>query len=323
MVDQEKARFVDPMQCQAVERLPEGRKWAYELKLDGYRALGIKSGGHPQLLSRNRKDLSVRFRKVAEALAKLPDETVIDGEIVALDESGRPSFGALQNGSAGAVVRFFVFDLLFITGRSLQREPLEKRRQLLYEELMPKMPEIICYSDTLEASAADVVAAVKKQGLEGVIAKRRDSVYEPGRRSGAWVKMHVNKGQEFVIGGYVPTGSNFDSIIVGYYKGDDLIYVARVRNGFTPVSRDTIFKQLRRCADGPCPFVNLPQRDNGRWGEGLTAEKMTECRWLKPELVAQIEFAEWTEGDHLRHSKFVGLRDDKDPRDVCHELEST
>ena len=120
------------------------------------------------------------------------------------------------------MLRFFVFDQLFFAGRNVQREPLEKRRQLLFEELMPTMSEIICYSDTLNASAAVVVAAVKEQGLEGVIAKRCNSPYEAGRRSGAWVKMRVNQGQEFVIGGYVPAGGSFDSIIVGYYKGDDL-----------------------------------------------------------------------------------------------------
>jgi DNA ligase D-like protein (predicted ligase) len=315
----EKAQFVEPMQCVPVLRLPEGPGWEYELKLDGYRALGIKSGGHPKLLSRNRKDLSVRFHEVAIALSALPEETVIDGEIVALDENGRPWFGALQNGLPGTVIRFFVFDLMFIGGRNVQKEPLEKRRQVLYQELMRKMPEIICYSETLEAAAADVVSAVREQGLEGVIAKRRDSHYEAGRRSGAWVKMRLNQGQEFVIGGYIPAGGSFDSIIVGYYKGDDLIYVARVRNGFTPALRASVFKQLPPRQTGTCPFVNLPQHDRGRWGEGLTEEKMAQCCWIKPQLVAQIEFAEWTEGDHLRHSKFVALRDDKDPEEIGRE----
>ena len=296
----EKAVFVEPMQCLAVDRLPEGQSCEYELKLDGYRALGIKSGGGTKLLSRNGKDLSKRLSGVAEALAKLPDETVIDGEVVALDENGRPSFGALQNGSRGALLRFFAFDLLFIAGRNIQNRSLEERRQLLRQQVMPRMAEIVSYSETLEASASDVIAAVKEQGLEGVIAKRGDSVYEAGRRSGAWLKMRVNKGQEFVIGGYVPAGTNLDSIVIGYYEGEDLIYVARVRNGFTPASRSEVFKQLRRGQEiTRCPFVNLPQRDKGRWGEGLTVEKMAECRWLEPELVAQIEFAEWTEGDHL------------------------
>jgi len=310
------------MQCLPVGRLPEGDGWEYEVKLDGYRALGIGSDGYSKLLSRNGKDLSGRFSAIAKALAKVPAETVIDGEIVALDENGRPSFGALQN-SSGNVLRFFAFDLLYLAGRDLLKMPLDERRHLLREKLMPKMAEIVCYSETLEASAADVLATVKEQGLEGVIAKRRDSVYEAGRRSGAWVKMRVNKGQELVIGGYVPGGANFDSIIVGYYKGEDLIYVARVRNGFTPASRGQVFKQLRGGQEIPkCPFVNLPQRDKGRWGEGLTAEKMSECRWLKPDLVAQIEFAEWTEGDHLRHSKFVGTREDKDAKEVRRDIES-
>jgi DNA ligase D-like protein (predicted ligase) len=316
----DKAGFVEPMQCLPVVRLPESESWEYEVKLDGYRALGIKSGGRTKLLSRNGKDLSERFFGVTAALTKLPDETVIDGEIVALDENGRPSFGALQNGSRGAPLRFFAFDLLFIAGRDIEKRPLEERRQLLRQQVMPRMVAIISYSETLEASASDVIAAVKEQGLEGVIAKRRDSVYEAGRRSGAWVKMRVNKGQEFVIGGYVPAGTNLASIVIGYYEGEKLIYVARVRNGFTPASRSEVLKQLRRGQETPrCPFANLPQRDKGRWGEGLTAEKMADCRWLKPELVAQIEFAEWTEGDHLRHSKFVALRDDRDPRDVRRE----
>jgi ATP-dependent DNA ligase len=120
-----KAGFVEPMQCLPVVRLPEGLSWEYEVKLDGYRALGIKIGGPTKLLSRNGKDLSERFSGVTAALAKLPDETVIDGEIVALDENGRPSFGALQNGSRSTVLRFFAFDLLFIAGRNIQKRPLE------------------------------------------------------------------------------------------------------------------------------------------------------------------------------------------------------
>jgi ATP-dependent DNA ligase len=128
-------------------------------------------------------------------------------------------------------------------------------------------------------------------------------------------KMRVNKSRELVVGGYVANGKNFDSIVVGYYEGDDLLYVARVRNGFTPSLRDAVFKQFRGLEIPNCPFVNLPQRDKGRWGEGLTAEKMVECRWLKPRLVAEIEYAEWTDGNHLRHSKFVAVHDDKDVKD--------
>jgi ATP-dependent DNA ligase len=164
---------------------------------------------------------------------------------------------------------------------------------------------------------------VKAQGLEGVIAKRRDSLYEPGRRSGAWVKMRVNKSRELVVGGYVANGKNFDSIVVGFYESNDLVYVARVRNGFTPSLRDAVFKKLRGLETRNCPFVNLPQREKGRWGEGLTADKMVECRWLKPRFTARIEYADWTEGNHLRHSKFVALRGGEDLGNVSREFPTT
>jgi bifunctional non-homologous end joining protein LigD len=221
----------------------------------------------------------------------------------------------LQNyNHAVTPLQFYVFDLLHLAGKNLRDRPLEERRELLSTEVMLRLPEAIRFSETFDAPAAEVVAAVKKQGLEGVIAKRRDSTYEPARRSGAWVKMRINKGQELVVGGYVPAGKSFDSLIVGYYDGDNLIYVARVRNGFVPALRVKVFERIRKLEFKTCPFSNLPQRNKGRWGQGLTADKMAECRWLRPQLVAQIEYADWTEVNHLRHSKFMGFRDDKSAR---------
>jgi len=164
-----------------------------------------------------------------------------------------------------------------------------------------------------------LVSAAREQGLEGVIGKQKDSLYQPGKRSGAWIKYRVNRGQELVIGGYVPGGHGVDSIVVGYYKGDALAYVARVRNGFVPASRRQLFAKLQPLAIPKCPFGNLPETRRSHWGEGLTAEGMKRCVWVRPKLVAQIEFLEWTESDHLRHSKFVGLRDDKDARSVVKE----
>jgi ATP-dependent DNA ligase len=171
----------------------------------------------------------------------------------------------------------------------------------------------------LEANLEQLIASVKAQGLEGLVAKRLDSRYEPGQRSGAWQKMRVNKGQEFVIGGYTPSDKNFDALVIGYYNGPRLIYAARTRNGFTPASRQELFKKLKPLETDKCPFANLPEKKAGRWGAGLTAAKMAECRWLKPKLVAQFEFVEWTSDNHLRHSKFVALRDDKNPMDVWKE----
>jgi DNA ligase D-like protein (predicted ligase) len=313
-------RFVEPMQCLAVAKLPEGPDWEYEVKFDGYRALGIKSGGRARLISRNGNDFSARYPSLPHALSKLPDETIIDGELVALDETDRPSFNVLQNyNHARTPLQFYAFDLLQLAGKNLCGYTLEERRQLLHAELMPHMPEEIRFSESLEAPVPELIAVAGEHGLEGLIAKRRTSFYEPGRRSGAWVKMRINKGQELVIGGYVPSAKNFDSLVVGYYESQDLIYVARVRNGFVPALRAQVFERLRTLETKACPFVNLPQRDKGRWGQGLTADKMAECRWLKPQLVARIEYADWTDVNHLRHSKFKALRDDKRAKDVRRE----
>ncbi len=168
-------------------------------------------------------------------------------------------------------------------------------------------------------SVADLLKAVRTYGFEGVVAKRRNSLYEPGKRSGAWRKVRVNQGQEFVIGGYTIGGNPFDALVFGYYEGDDLIFVARTRNGFTPMLRRQLFAKMRKLETAVCPFSNLPEKKSGRWGQGLTAEKMAECRWVKPVLVGQFEFVEWTPDNHLRHSRFIALRDDKEARSVTRE----
>jgi bifunctional non-homologous end joining protein LigD len=160
------------------------------------------------------------------------------------------------------------------------------------------------------------VHSVKAQGLEGLVAKRGDSRYEPGERSGAWQKMRVNRGQEFVIGGYTVGGSTFDALVFGFYEDGKLIYAARTRNGFTPRLREDLMKRFRSLKSTECPFANLPEAKSGRWGAGLTATKMADCRWLKPTLVGHFEFVEWTGEHHLRHTKFVGLREDKNAKDV-------
>ena len=137
--------------------------------------------------------------------------------------------------------------------------------------------------------------------------------------TGSWVKCRVNRGQELVIGGYIPGPHGFDSLIVGYYRGKNLVYVARVRNGFVPASRRQVFEKIRSLVSPTMPFVNLPDTHKSRRGDELTAEKMKECVWLRPEAVAQIEFLEWTAGDRLRHSKFAGLREDKEAGSVIKE----
>ena len=313
------ASFIEPMECVAVSKVHDGPQWIYETKLDGYRALGIKSDRGVRLLSRRNNPFNRQYPLIVEALSELPEETVVDGEVVALNQSGFPNFNLLQNyRTEAARIHFFVFDLLVYQGRDLTRLPLIERRDIMRSVLKFNSGRVRI-SDYIEASATDILQAVRKQGLEGIIGKRKDSFYEPGKRSGAWIKYRVNRGQELVIGGYVPGPHGLDSIIVGYYKGDDLVYVARVRNGFVPASRRQVFEKLRSHTIPECSFVNLPEKHRSRWGEGLTAEDMKKCVWVRPELVAQIEFLEWTESDHLRHSKFVGLREDKDPRSVVKE----
>jgi ATP-dependent DNA ligase len=225
----------------------------------------------------------------------MPNDTVIDGEVVALDAEGKPSFNTLQNfGSAGAPLYFYVFDLLMLEGKDVMGETLMKRRELLEQRVLSKLEEPIRYSPILQASLKDLIASAKQQGLEGLVAKRRDSKYESGLRSGAWQKMRINQGQELVIGGYTPSAKNFDALVIGYYDGPNLIYAARTRNGFTPAFRAQLFKKIKPLEMEECPFVNLPEKQAGRWGAGLTAAKMAECRWLKPVLVGQFEFVEWT-----------------------------
>jgi len=295
-----KASFVEPMECLSVPRLPEGSQFLWEVKLDGYRALAVKSRSDVSLFSRRRKSLNRQFPSIVEPLADLPDGTVVDGELVAIDDDGRPNFHLLQNFRAEATrIHYYIFDLLCCEDRDLTRLPLIERRVLLKSLVMIHETRIRI-SDYVEAGATELLAAVREQHLEGIIGKRKDSPYQPGKRSGAWIKYRVNRGQELVIGGYTPGPHGIDAIIVGYHGDGGLTYVARIRNGFVPASRRRVFEKLRPLGRAECPFVNLPETRQTRWGEALTAEKMKKCVWVNPQLVAQIEFLEWTESDHLR-----------------------
>ena len=297
------------------DTLPNDPRWEYQLKLDGYRAIAFRTGSQVQLRSRNDNDFSARYPAVMKALAKLPNETVIDGEVVALDPEGRPSFTLLQNfGSSPTPIVYLVFDVMVVAGRDVMGEPLTARRELLEKDILPTLREPVRYAAPLEASLPVLVQSVKAQGFEGLVAKRLDSRYEPGLRSGAWMKMRVNRGQEFVIGGYTVGGNAFDALVVGYYERDQLIYASRTRNGFTPAARAQLFRKFRGLEVKACPFANLPELKSGRWGAGLTAKKMADCRWLRPTLVGQFEFVEWTPDNHLRHTRFISLREDKRAR---------
>ena len=306
------------MLLRPVATLPTGADWSYELKLDGFRAVAFKSGGVVRLRSRNDKDFNRKYPSLAQALGAMPDDTVIDGEVVALDGAGRPCFAALQNYGSGATAPlvYYVFDVLILGGRDVTAQQLTVRRALLQSEVLSRLDEPIRESSELDASLPDLVASVKSHGLEGLVAKRRTSLYEPGQRNGAWLKMRVNRGQPFVIGGYTPGPNGIDAVVFGYYDGDRLLYAGRTRNGFTPASRDQLYRRFRGLEVQRCPFANLPESTSGRWGQGLTVAKTAECRWLMPVQAAQFEFVEWTLDGHLRHSRFVGILDGVKASDV-------
>ena len=310
--------FIEAMECLPVPKLPEGPEWTYELKLDGYRLEAVHTRGKTKLYSRRKNILNEKFHYIASALDSLPDGTILDGELVALGSNGHPDFNLLQNfRSAESHIIYYAFDILMHRHRDLTGLPLSERREILQSVLAPA--EHVALSEVSKQTAAEMLAFVRKHGLEGIVAKRADSVYQPGLRTGLWAKHRINLGQEFVIGGYIPGSRGVDSLVVGFYRGKELYYAARVRAGFIPATREKVYEKIRSLQTTHCPFVNLPEKQKGRWGQGFTAEKMKECVWLRPEMLAQVEFLEWTGADHLRHTKFIALRDDKDPRKVVRE----
>ena len=296
--------------------LPIGDQWSYEVKWDGYRALLVNDDRRARLVSRNLKDLSAEFPHIpAAARQRLPSSTVLDGEIVAIDARGRPSFQALQHRTLEKLaVVYYAFDLLQRGEIDYRDQPLSARRDVL-RTLRFAAP--ILLSDALPGSPAQIEAAVRSSGLEGVVAKRVDSRYESGRRSRAWVKVKFSRRQEFVIGGYKPAGRGFDSVLVGFYEGRKFLYAGKVRAGFTPDTRAEVWQRIRGQEIAECPFANLPNSTGKRhWGEGITADDMHALRWVKPQQVIEVAFTEWTAGGNLRHASFAGIRDDKQPRDV-------
>jgi bifunctional non-homologous end joining protein LigD len=317
--------FVTPMAAQAVSKLPEGDAWLYEAKLDGYRVLLLKNAKQIQLLSRNEKDLTRMYPTVAAAALHLKaEQATLDGEIVALAEDGRPSFQALQHSGAHPEHRivFYVFDVLNLDGRDLMGQPLVQRRE--------RLPRIVGEDSTirlsreLPGSVSDIIQALRAAGIEGVVAKRKDSPYQPGERSSDWVKLKLDRQQEFVIGGYRPDGTiGLDALLVGYYEGNKLLFAGKVRAGLIAHARRELLGRLKPLHTSACPFANLPDAQPSRWGGGITAEQMPEMQWSKPLLVAQIRFVEWTAESRLRHAAFLGLRLDKSARDVQREASAS
>jgi bifunctional non-homologous end joining protein LigD len=309
------------MKALPVEKLLEG-DWLYEIKHDGYRALAFKDGKDVRLVSRNNKAFD--YPEVINALKKLPvDRAILDGEIAALDEKGRSSFQLLQlfKKSGDVPLVYYVFDLLSLEGKDLRNETLATRRKAL-ANLLKDPSGNIRLSDELRGSKEDLIRVAQEFGLEGLVAKKPDSVYESGRRSGAWVKFKITKSQEFVIGGFtLPEGarSHFGSLLVGYYSPEGLVFAGRVGTGFSEKALANLYAKFQKLSQSECPFVNLPEQSKGRWGLGITPATMKRCHWLRPVLVAQVKFTEWTHEDQPRQPVYLGLRTDKEAKDVVRE----
>jgi bifunctional non-homologous end joining protein LigD len=320
-----KPRFIEPMKPRLLDEPPTAGDWSYELKFDGIRACAVKDGSKVNLISRNGNELRSRFPEIAEAIKKLSvQECVIDGEVVALDEEGRSSFQllqALETEGRKSPVRYYIFDLLQLNGRSLIKLPLIKRKELL-AKVCEGVGDPIRYSGEIGSEAKPLLAEVKRRGLEGLIGKQRNSVYEPGRRSGAWIKLKCVNEQEFVIGGYTPPGGArkyFGAILVGYYKNKRLLFAGKVGTGFTEKTLSILHKKFQAERRKVCPFADLPAKQGGKWVQGITPGEMRKCTWINPVFVCQVKFAEWTRDGKLRQPVFLGLREDKKAEEVTRE----
>jgi bifunctional non-homologous end joining protein LigD len=313
------------MKPRLVEQPPTAGDWLYELKFDGIRAIAVKAGSKLNLISRNGNELRTRFSEIADAVGEISvNECVIDGEVVALDEQGRSSFQllqALEMEGRKSPIRFYVFDLLQLEGKSLVNIPLFQRKELL-AKLCDNLTDPIRFSGEVGGDAKSLLKEVQRRGLEGIIGKQRNSVYEPGRRSGAWIKLKCVNEQEFVIGGYTPpqgARKYFGALLVGYYEKKKLLFAGKVGTGFDTKMLAALYKRFQKELRNDCPFADLPSKLSGQWVQGITPSMMRKMHWINPVFVCQVRFSEWTRDAKLRQPVFLGLRDDKEPGEVRRE----
>ena len=307
--------------------LPSGDGWTYEVKWDGMRALCFVRDGQLRVQSANERDVTVSWPELAGLPDAIPATTaLLDGELVATDDQGRPSFGLLQQRmhltnpaearrrSALVPVSYVVFDLLHLDGHDLMGLPLVDRRRLLDGVVEPGQA---WRCSPLHDDGEALLAAADQQGLEGVVAKRLDSTYQPGTRTRLWRKVKVRRRQEMVVGGWLPgegsRAGRLGALLVGYHDaagdGRPLRFAGRVGTGFTEVELSRLAAQLEPLATDVCPFDPPPPR----------ADLVRGARWVRPELVAELAFAEWTDDNRLRHPSYLGLRTDKPAGDVTRD----
>ena len=303
-----------PMLATLAQEVPKGEGWLFEVKWDGYRALAYVRGGTATLVSRNGNDLTDRFQQVAKAIEKAvrtPD-CVLDGEVCALDEQGRSSFSAMQQAASETPIVYYVFDVLEIDGEPVVDLPLTERRKRL-EKLLDRRNPTVRLSETFDDGKA-LLEAAKKQGLEGIIAKRADSRYAVGRRARDWLKIKTHGRQEFIIAGYTKgqgrRSGRFGSLVLAVNRGGELEYAGNVGTGFKERDIDELLEKLRPLERKTPPFRETPKMPKVRKGDVV---------WVEPKLVAEVEFAEWTHDGRLRAPSYQGLREDKSAEEVLRE----
>jgi bifunctional non-homologous end joining protein LigD len=303
-----------PMLATLSDHVPNGDGWLHEVKWDGYRALAYVRGGDATLVSRNGNDLTGRFPGVGKAIEKAArtPECVLDGEVGALDEDGRMTFSAMQQGKSGTSYVYVAFDVLEVDGEPLLDRPLTERRDRL-GQVLDRRNRAVQLSEAFEDGEA-LFDAAKEQRFEGIISKRAESRYLPGKRSRDWLKIKTANDQEFVVAGYTRgkgrRSSGFGSLVLAVHDGDELRYVGNVGTGFTDKEIDRLLEKLRPLERKTPPFREVPKMPKVRKADVV---------WVEPKLVAQVGFAEWTHDGHLRAPRYKGLREDKRPEEVVRE----
>lgn len=295
--------------------------WLYEVKWDGYRAMAYCRSKKVELLSRNNKSFNEKFYPVYNALVAWGINAVVDGEICVLNKQGVSHFGSLQNwrSEADGDLVYYVFDLLWLDGRNLMELPLSERRALLQSKL-PAI-DMIRYSETFETRAGKFLEAASKLGMEGIIAKKADSVYEPGDRSRSWLKIKTNKRHEVVIGGFTQNEDSpkpFSSLLVGVYENGALQYTGKIGTGFNQAMQKQLMATFKPLIRKTCPFAQVPDINKpSRFRPNPPQAKAT---WLKPALVCEVSYVEMTEDGVMRHPSFEGMRTDKKAAEVKPEI---